>query len=100
VLDCNPVTVKGEDAPDAVKEPGVDVTVYEVIGSLLVGAVNVTVAAPLLWALEVPTLVAVPMVGDTGTDLAPDALAPMIGIFLFYPNLAERDLATRQQLLA
>ena len=87
MLDCNPVTVKGLDAPDAVKEPGVDVTVYEVIGSLLEGAVKVTVAAPLLWALEVPTLVAVPIVGATGELLAPEALAPKIGITLFYLTL-------------
>jgi hypothetical protein len=94
------VTVKGLDAPDAVKEPGVDVTVYEVIGNLLEGAVKVTVAAPLLWALDVPTLVAVPIVGAAATPFAPEALAPMIGIGVFYPNLAERDLATRQQLQA
>jgi hypothetical protein len=41
VLDCKPVTVKGELESDAVKLPGDDVTVYEVIGSLLVGAVKV-----------------------------------------------------------
>jgi hypothetical protein len=81
------VTVKGLDAPDAVKEPGVDVTVYEVIGSLLEGAVKVTAAAPLLWALEVPTFVAVPIVGATGELFAPEALAPRIGIRLFYLTL-------------
>ena len=50
-LDCKPVTVKGEDAPDAVNPPGLDVTVKEVTAKLLpleAGAVNVTVAAPLL----------------------------------------------------
>ena len=41
---------------------------------------KVTAAAPLLYALEVPTLVAVPIVGATGTDLAPEALDPKTGI--------------------
>jgi hypothetical protein len=80
VPDCNPVTVKGLLAPDAVNPPGLDVTVYEVMGNLLVGAVNVTVADPLLYARPVPTLVAVPIVGATGADFAPEALAPRIGI--------------------
>ena len=31
VLFVKPVTVKGEDAPDAVKPPGLDVTVYETV---------------------------------------------------------------------
>jgi hypothetical protein len=98
--DCSPVTVIGELEPVPVNPPGELVTVYEVIGNLLVGAVKVTVAAPLLYARPVPTLVAVPIVGAAATPLAPDALAPRIGIFLFYPNLAQRDLATMQQLQA
>jgi hypothetical protein len=50
VDDCRPVTVTGDDAPDAVNPPGLEVTVYEVIGNppSKEGAVNVTDAAPLL----------------------------------------------------
>jgi len=84
VADCRPATVIGLEAPVPVYPPGELVTVYELIGNLLVGAVNVTLAAPLLYALEVPTFVAVPIVGATGELLAPDALAPRIGIGLFY----------------
>jgi hypothetical protein len=46
--------------------------------------VKVTVADPLLNGLDVPTLVAVPIVGATGLAFAPDALEPRIGISLFY----------------
>jgi hypothetical protein len=43
-----PVTVKGEAPPVAVKPPGLDVTVYEVIAEppSLTGGVNVIVASP------------------------------------------------------
>jgi hypothetical protein len=47
--DCRPVTVNGEDAPLAVKPPGLEVTVKEEIGApLSPPEVNETVAAPLL----------------------------------------------------
>jgi hypothetical protein len=80
VLDCKPVTVTGEDAPVPVNPPGLDVTVYAVIGKppSKVGAVNVTVAAPLLKARPVPTLVAVPIVGALGTSRDEDATVPRI----------------------
>jgi hypothetical protein len=57
-----PVTIKGEAPPVAVKPPGLDVTVYEVIAEppLETGGVNVTVACPL-------PPVAVPIVGASGT---------------------------------
>ena len=59
-----PVTVRGEDAPDAVKQPGVEIAVYEETpaGNLPVqaGAVNATEAQ-----LFVPA-VAVPIVGAPG----------------------------------
>jgi hypothetical protein len=50
VEDCKPVTVKGDEAPEAVNPPGLEVTVKEVIGDrpVSVGAVKVTEAAPLL----------------------------------------------------
>ena len=52
----------GEAPPEAVKPPGLDVTVYEVIAEppLLTGGVKVTVASPL-------PRVAVPIVGASGT---------------------------------
>jgi hypothetical protein len=50
VLDARPVTVTGDEAPVPVNPPGLEVTVYAVIGNppSKVGAVNVTDAAPLL----------------------------------------------------
>ena len=47
--DCKPVTVNGEDAPLAVKPPGLEVAVKEVIGApLSPPEEKETVAAPLL----------------------------------------------------
>ncbi len=43
--------------------------------------------------------VAVPIVGAVEGPLV-EPCAPRIGMCLFYPNLVERDLATRQQLPA
>lgn len=65
---CKPVTVNGEEDPDAVYPPGEEVAVYEVISTVLpvVGALNVTVAAPLLNALFVPTSTAETPVGASG----------------------------------
>jgi hypothetical protein len=68
VPEARPVTVTGLDVPVPVNEPGVDVAVYEEALPPVVDAVNATVAAPLLYALEVPTLVAVPIVGASGTS--------------------------------
>jgi hypothetical protein len=50
----SPVTVIGEEAPDAVRPPGEEVTVYPVIADppVLVGAVKLTVALPLLTVAE------------------------------------------------
>jgi hypothetical protein len=58
----SPVTVTGLAEPVFVKPPGLEVTVYPVIGEppSLVGAVNVTVA----WVIPA---VAVPIVGAPGT---------------------------------
>jgi hypothetical protein len=39
-----PVTVKGDDAPVAVNEPGLERTVNEVAGAPVPAGVNVTVA--------------------------------------------------------
>jgi hypothetical protein len=64
VASVNPLTVKGEDAPDTVIQPGVEMAVYEDIpeGNLPVqaGAVNATEAQRLFPA------VAVPIVGAPG----------------------------------
>ena len=56
-----PVTTIGLDEPEAVKLPGLEVTVYEVIDAPPVdaGAVNATEVCPLL-------AVAVPIVGAPG----------------------------------
>jgi hypothetical protein len=50
VFDCRPVTVTGDEAPVPVNPPGLEVTVYPVIGKppSKVGAVKVTSARPLL----------------------------------------------------
>ena len=78
------MTVKGELAPDAVNPPGELVTVNDVAAAPVAEGVKVTLADPLLYALPDPTLVAVPIVGATGADLAPDALDPIIGMCSFY----------------
>ena len=87
MLDCRPVTVKGELEPVAVNPPGLEVAVNDVAAAPVVAGVNVTVAAPLLYALEVPTSVALTPVGALGckNDLVfCEALVPIIGICLFY----------------
>jgi hypothetical protein len=49
VADCKPVTTNGEDAPLAVKPPGLEVTVKEEIGApLSPPELKATEAAPLL----------------------------------------------------
>ena len=78
VADCSPDTVIGLKAPVPVNPPGLDVTVYEVIGSLLVaGALNDTVAAPLLYPRLVPTFEADTLVGTVGAALAPLDTGPI-----------------------
>jgi hypothetical protein len=66
VADCNPVTVRGLDAPVTVYPPGLDVAVNEVAAAPVAAAVNVTVAAPLLYARLVPTSAALTPVGALG----------------------------------
>jgi hypothetical protein len=75
---ANPETVTGEDAPEAVKLPGLDVTVYEEIAAppFEAGAEKLTVA----WVLPA---VATPIVGASGVvagvielEAAEAALAP------------------------
>lgn len=60
-----PETVKGEEAPVAVKPPGLEVAVYDVIAELPVsaGAVKATLAEVLVAAEAVP-IVGAP--GDVG----------------------------------
>lgn len=65
MFDCNPVTVIGDDAPDAVYPPGEEVTANEVAGAPA-AALNATDAAPLLKARDVPTSVATTLVGLPG----------------------------------
>jgi hypothetical protein len=84
VLDCNPVTVIGEDAPVPVYPPGLDVAVNDV-ATAPDPAVNVTVAEPLLNARPVPTFVAVPIVGAPGAPFADDDITPSILIMKDLP---------------
>ena len=75
----DPVTVKGLDVPLVDKAiEGLEATVYELIGNLLKGAVNVKDTVVAL------VIVAVPTVGTPGALLAPEPCAPRIGIGLFY----------------
>ena len=67
VPDRSPCTVTGEEAPLPVKDPGVEVTLYDVAGGESGASVNGTDAAPLLNALSVPTSVAVPIIGLNGS---------------------------------
>ena len=62
VFAVKPETVTGEDAPEPVLHPGLEVAVYEVMLALPVseGAVNATVA------VVAPVAVAVPIVGAPG----------------------------------
>jgi hypothetical protein len=63
--DCRPATTIEADAPVPVNPPGDEVTVYEV-AAFLGSGVKVTVAAPLLYALAVPTSTAETAVGAYG----------------------------------
>jgi hypothetical protein len=67
VADCKPSTVIGEDDPVPVYPPGDEVTVNDVAAGDSAGKENVTVAAPLLNALPVPTFVADTLVGANGS---------------------------------
>lgn len=83
MFDANPVTVKGDDAPVAVNDPGDDVTVYDVAGAPLAEGVKVTVAEPLLKARPVPTSVATTFVGGFGCKnplVFCEPVIPIIGI--------------------
>jgi hypothetical protein len=101
VFDCNPVTVIGDDAPDAVKPPGDEVTVNEVAGAPA-AAVNATDAAPLLKARDVPTSVATTLVGAFGCKnplVFCEPVIPIIRILyslliliLYHSFYAERSL--------
>jgi len=66
----NPVTVIGEPGPEAVKPPGLAVTVYCVIGSppLLVGAAKLTTALPLPGMADTEVGAPGGPVGVTGED--------------------------------
>jgi hypothetical protein len=66
VDDCSPSTVSGDDDPVAVKLPGLEVAVNDVAAGEPAGRLNVTVAAPLLNALLVPTSVADTLTGVEG----------------------------------
>ena len=83
MLDCNPVTVIGDEEDVPVNPPGEDVAVYDVAAAPLAAGVNVTVAAPLLKARPVPTSVAVPIVGAFGCKnplVFWEPVTPIIGI--------------------
>ena len=67
IFDCSPVTTIGLDAPDAVNDPGLDVTVkFAGAPPVSVTGLNATDADPLLNALDVPTFVATTDVGALG----------------------------------
>ena len=66
VADDKPVTVTGEEDDDPVIDPGVEVAVYVEANPPPAFGVNATVAAPLLYARDVPTFVAAPIVGVRG----------------------------------
>ena len=72
-----PVTVIGEDVPVAVMPPGEEVTVYPVIVAppVLVGAVKLTVALPLLPLAEIPVgapgAIAAGVTADDALEAAP-----------------------------
>jgi hypothetical protein len=72
----NPVTVKGEELPLAVKFPGDDVAVYETVPLLpvYVGVVKETTACALPAVAETD-------VGTPGVRPDCEALEPMIGIY-------------------
>ena len=76
MLEANdPVIVRGLDVPLVDKAiDGLEVTVYEAIGNLLKGAVNVKDTVVAL------VIVAVPIVGTPGALLADPADDPRIGI--------------------
>ena len=71
--DCKPSTVNGDVAPVAVNDPGDDVTVNEVAAGDNSGSEKDTEAAPLLKARDVPTSVAVTLVGANGSKKSFDA---------------------------
>jgi hypothetical protein len=77
VPELKPVTVIGEELPDAVTPPGVEVTVYVVIAlpPLLVGAVNETDA------VVCPVAVAVTVVGAPGVVIAVTDTEVVPGLF-------------------
>ncbi len=66
VFDDKPVTTIGLEEPEAVIDPGFDVIVNVVTKPPPEPGVKVTDAAALLNALDVPTSVAVPIVGIDG----------------------------------
>jgi hypothetical protein len=66
VADCSPSTVRGEDAPVAVKLPGLEVAVKDVAAGEPPGKLKLTLAAPLLNARLVPTSVADTLTGAEG----------------------------------
>ena len=87
MADCRPVIVNGEEDPVTVYPPGLDVAVNDVAAAPVAAAVKVTVAEPLLYALPVPTFVAVPIVGALGLRkdfVFCDADDPRIGMCISY----------------
>ena len=81
MLDWSPATVIGEDDPVPVYPPGDEVTVNDVAAGDSAGKEKVTVAAPLLNALPVPTFVADTLVGANGSRKSFDA-AERLPVFL------------------
>jgi hypothetical protein len=83
VFEARPVTVNGEDAPEAVNPPGEDVTVKDVAAAPVAAGVNATDTAPLLYGRDVPTSVPVTPVGAFGCKkplVFCEPVIPIIGI--------------------
>jgi hypothetical protein len=95
VFDCKPTTDIGEDAPEAVNDPGEDVTVKDVAAGEFSGKENVTSARPLLYARLAGTFVAVTDVGAIGSKKSFDACAflpnflptAILNLLFYYLNL-------------
>lgn len=86
-FDGRPDIVIGDDAPVAVC-PLEAATVYDVAGCELAGNENDTVAAPSLYALPVPTSVAVTPVGARGCKKSFDCCECLPALLLIYISLS------------
>jgi hypothetical protein len=73
---CNPLTVIGDDALDAVNPPGELVTVKDAVGPPNADAVNATEAEPLLYGLDAMFVAALTIGGPGKSTLRAIRLCP------------------------